>query len=242
MHLTVCAFIMYSNQIVHKYSNGFLEEKSFLDKEIFWKGQRVMLLKECIELFELLDSPSVSGYRVKEFFQERGASTVDVRTLESEKGFTDFIRIVVEGSSGRRKAGDAPTLGITGRLGGLGARPRVTGFVSDGDGALAALASALKLVDMAKKGDRLPGDVVISTHICPNAPVVPHDPVPLMDSPIDTRTAHPYTNNKIEEGFEVTVIALKAREVFRSPRGLLTLGPRAFGFDIEYKPVEKLLS
>jgi DUF917 family protein len=58
---------------------------------------------------------------------------------------------------------------------------------------------------------------------------------------LDARTAHPYTNNKIEEGFEVVVVALKAREVFRSPRGLLTLGPRAFGFDIDYRPVEKIL-
>jgi DUF917 family protein len=58
---------------------------------------------------------------------------------------------------------------------------------------------------------------------------------------IDAKTGHPYTNNKIEEGFEVAVIALKAREMFRSPRGLLALGPRAFGFDIDYRPVEKIL-
>lgn len=59
-------------------------------------------------------------------------------------------------------------MGILGRLGGLGARPERIGFVSDGDGALIALAVAAKLLDMQKKGDYLDGDVVISTHICPD--------------------------------------------------------------------------
>ncbi len=29
------------------------------------------------------------------------------------------------------------------------------------------------------------GDVIISTHICPNAPVTPHEPVPFMGSPVN---------------------------------------------------------
>ena len=58
---------------------------------------------------------------------------------------------------------------------------------------------------------------------------------------IDTKTGFPYTNNKIEEGMEVTVIAMKAREVFRSPRGLYVLSPEAFGFQIPYKPLEEIL-
>lgn len=36
---------------------------------------------------------------------------------------------------------------------------------------------------------------------------------------IDAKTAHPYTNNKIEEGMEVVVIAMKAREMFRRAFG-----------------------
>ncbi|MGO0916215.1 DUF1177 family protein, partial [Clostridioides difficile] len=42
----------------------------------------------------------------------------------------------IPGKNGKLKGGDAPTLGILGRLGGIGARPEVIGFVSDGDGAL----------------------------------------------------------------------------------------------------------
>jgi Protein of unknown function (DUF1177). len=147
-----------------------------------------MLLKQCLELFELLDTPHANGYALKTLFGARGVSAVEVRTIESPRGSTDFIRILIEGQAGQAAGGSAPTFGITGRLGGLGARPEMTGFVSDGDGALAALAAALKLAEMAQAGDHLKGDVVITTHICPDAPVIPHDPVPLMDSPIATNT------------------------------------------------------
>ncbi len=58
---------------------------------------------------------------------------------------------------------------------------------------------------------------------------------------IDTKTGQPYTNNKIELGMELTVIAMPAREIFRSERGMDILGPRAFGFDIDYKTVESLI-
>ena len=59
------------------------------------------------------------------------------------------------------------------------------GLVSDGDGAIVALAVALKVLDMNNKGDFLKGDIIVSTHICPNAPTQPHDPVPFMGSPVD---------------------------------------------------------
>ena len=59
---------------------------------------------------------------------------------------------------------------------------------------------------------------------------------------IDTFTGMPYTNNKICEGMNITVIAMKAREVFRSERGLSVLSPSAFGYDTPYTPVEKLLA
>ena len=48
--------------------------------------------------------------------------------------------------------------------------------MSDGDGAIAAIAAALKLAEM-QRHDTLPGDVIVTTHICPNAPTRPHDPV-----------------------------------------------------------------
>lgn len=41
---------------------------------------------------------------------------------------------------------------------------------------------------MVGKGDQIDGDVIVSTHICPTAPTMPHDPVPFMGSPVDMAT------------------------------------------------------
>ena len=79
-------------------------------------------------------------------------------------------------------------MGVIGRLGGIGARPSRLGLVSDADGAIAAVTTGLKLAKMRSQGDQLPGDVVICTHICPNAPTRPHEPVDFMDSPVDVET------------------------------------------------------
>ena len=49
---------------------------------------------------------------------------------------------------------------------------------------LAALSAAAKLSRMASLGDQLSGDIIITTHICPDAPTRLHDPVPLMGSPV----------------------------------------------------------
>lgn len=146
-----------------------------------------MLYKQLIELFDILDSASASGAQVVEYLRSIVPDCqVETYPLEGPKGHTDMVRILVPGKNGKSKGGSAKTMGILGRLGGLGARPEQLGFVSDGDGALTALAVAAKLLDMQKKGDFLEGDVFISTHVCPDAPTTPHEPVPFMNSPVET--------------------------------------------------------
>ena len=142
------------------------------------------MLKQVIEAMDLLDSATVSGKDVASLLKSRGLEDVTVKTLRGEKGKTDFIRVRIPGTKGKTAKGDAPTLGVLGRLGGVGARPEMIGLVSDADGAITAVATALKLADMRAKGDALPGDVVIGTHICPDAPTIPHKPVPFMGSPV----------------------------------------------------------
>lgn len=145
-----------------------------------------MLLKQIIEAYDILDDGYVTGEKVAEYLRTiRADANVEVYALEGPKGKTDMVRIRIPGKNGKSGGGSAPTLGILGRLGGIGARPEAIGFVSDGDGALAALACAAKLLDMQNKGDTLEGDVFISTHICPDAPTQPHDPVPFMGSPVE---------------------------------------------------------
>lgn len=152
-----------------------------------------MTLKQTIEAFELLDSARVTGQSVAAVLIERGLNVM-VTPVAGEKGSTDALVIQVPGSAGKTAGGAAPTLGIIGKLGGIGARPEMIGLVSDADGAITAIACALKLADMLANGDQLAGDVVITTHICPNAPVIPHDPVPFMDSPIDNATLIKHLN------------------------------------------------
>ncbi|AZU64388.1 DUF1177 domain-containing protein [Neobacillus mesonae] len=148
-----------------------------------------MSFKHVIELYELLDNQYVTGEEVKAYLDAiQGEGEVVVETVKGELGSTDFIKITIPGRNGKSKGGDAATLGIIGRLGGIGARPEMTGFVSDGDGALSAISAAAKILDMTKKGDQLNGDVIITTHICPTAPTLPHDPVPFMNSPVDILT------------------------------------------------------
>lgn len=144
-----------------------------------------MVLKQVLEIYELIDRADASGEKVKAFLEERGAKDVTVTKISGKEGSTDFIKIVIYGKNGKLNGGNSPTLGIIGRLGGLGARPEVIGYVSDGDGAVSAMSAALKLVDMQNTGDILDGDVIVTTHICPDAPTEEHFPVPFMGSPVD---------------------------------------------------------
>lgn len=145
-----------------------------------------MLIKQLIELTDILDSASASGAAVEQYLKSIDPeANVEVYPLTGPKGKTDMIKVRIPGKNGKTKGGKAPTIGLLGRLGGLGARPERIGFVSDGDGALCALTIAAKLLDMGKKGDVLDGDVFISTHVCPDAPTRPHIPVPFMDSPVE---------------------------------------------------------
>ncbi|EGJ72804.1 hypothetical protein STTU_0014 [Streptomyces sp. Tu6071] len=149
------------------------------------------MLKYVLDLVELLDDPQANGKTVAEYLDAAAGAegpSAQVTTVAGERGSTDFVSVRIPGSRGRAAGGEARTLGIVGRLGGIGARPEVTGLVSDADGAVSALAAAAKLLDMRRRGDVLPGDVIIATHICPDAPTEPHDPVPFMGSPVDIAT------------------------------------------------------
>ncbi len=144
-----------------------------------------MVLKHLMEIYDILDDSRASGEKVKKYLLEIDPNAdVETYPVKGPKGYTDMVRVRIPGKNGKMSKGTAKTIGLLGRLGGIGARPEVTGFVSDGDGALAALSAAAELLSMAKKGDVLEGDVFLSTHVCPNAPTMPHKPVPFMGSPV----------------------------------------------------------
>ncbi|HFD6683449.1 TPA: DUF1177 domain-containing protein [Providencia alcalifaciens] len=147
-----------------------------------------MTLKQTLCVYELLDCANVSGHDVVQLFQDFPEVQVISTTVVDQKGQSDFVRITIPGQQGKSQGKNAPTLGIIGRLGGLGARPSRIGVVSDADGAIAAITTGLKLAQMQQRGDTLLGDVIITTHISPNAPTRPHTPVDFMDSPLEDVT------------------------------------------------------
>ncbi|MFQ6014480.1 MAG: DUF917 domain-containing protein [Anaerolineae bacterium] len=70
------------------------------------------------------------------------------------------------------------------------------------------------------------------------------DDQPFVTSPdsiavIEEETGEPCTNYSMAEGQKVAVIGRKGAEAHRTERGLEVLGPRHFGFDIEYVPIEE---
>lgn len=71
------------------------------------------------------------------------------------------------------------------------------------------------------------------------------DDSPLVMSPdlfiLITDDGMPITNTELKEGMLVNGIAAKAPDIWRTPRGLELFGPRHFGFDYEYTPVEELI-
>lgn len=58
---------------------------------------------------------------------------------------------------------------------------------------------------------------------------------------VDAVTGEPYANPEIKEGDRVAVLGLKSPLVFRSEKGIEILGPKAFGFEYEYVPIEKTM-
>ena len=138
-------------------------------------------MKQAIDAIELLSSAHVTGEAVAGRLRAAGRCDVTVTRLERDGAATEFLSIVIPGADD-----SAPQLGIVGRLGGIGARPAVTGLVSDSDGAVVAIAVAFKLMAMAAQGDVLPGTVRIRTHICPRAGTR-QQPVPMMRSPFPMR-------------------------------------------------------
>ncbi|ARD48625.1 hypothetical protein SporoP37_11020 [Sporosarcina sp. P37] len=151
-----------------------------------------MSLKYTMDVMEILDDIHVSGKQIVDLFEGFEHCEASYKTVTGAEGSTDFVKIIVKGTEGRLSGGEARTLGIVGRLGGIGARPHRIGFVSDGDGAAAAVSIGVKLANMSVRGDRLPGDVIITTHICPTAPTQPHEPVDFMGSPVDILTMNQY--------------------------------------------------
>ena len=57
----------------------------------------------------------------------------------------------------------------------------------------------------------------------------------------DPETGEPLVNTYLELGQRVAVVGRRRRDLFDSAAGLETLGPRHFGFEVEFRPIELLV-
>jgi DUF917 family protein len=66
--------------------------------------------------------------------------------------------------------------------------------------------------------------------------------VPDLITVLDSETAEAILTETVRYGQRVTLIAFACDPVWRTERGLDVAGPRAFGYDFDYRPVEELAS
>ena len=64
--------------------------------------------------------------------------------------------------------------------------------------------------------------------------------VPDLITVLDTETADAIATERVAYGQRVTVIAFGCDPVWRTEQGIAIAGPRAFGYEFDYLPVEEL--
>ena len=57
---------------------------------------------------------------------------------------------------------------------------------------------------------------------------------------IDSNTGQAITTEHLHYGYRVIVLGIPCDEQWRTPAGVALGGPRHFGYDIDYKPIEEL--
>jgi hypothetical protein len=69
----------------------------------------------------------------------------------------------------------------------------------------------------------------------------PHVTSPDIIEVMHRDSGEPITNTDIKEGDIVSVLGLRGRDPFRTPKGLEVLGPKHFGYEISYVPIERIM-
>ncbi|MEG0504436.1 MAG: DUF917 family protein, partial [Raoultibacter sp.] len=73
------------------------------------------------------------------------------------------------------------------------------------------------------------------------------DGVPMTTSPdiivsLDLESGTPVTTEGLKYGARIVVVGMPCASQWRTPQGLAVVGPRAFGYDLDYVPVEELMA
>ena len=86
-----------------------------------------MLIKQVIELIDILDSPPPPARPWSSTCAPSIPRPISRSyALQGPKGKTDMVKVRIPRHEGKSSGGSAPTIGLLGRLGGLGARLSVS--------------------------------------------------------------------------------------------------------------------
>ena len=122
-----------------------------------------MLIKQLVEVFDLLDSSTACGADIADYL--RGIdpkADVEVSPLVGPRGKTDMVKVRIPGTNGKAAGGTAPTIGILGRLGAIGARPEMIGYVKKCTSIAASPYGEWDaLHEAARRCRELPGDLIV---------------------------------------------------------------------------------
>ena len=77
-------------------------------------------------------------------------------------------------------------------------------------------------------------NLIARRHDGPDAPAQVIAVVPDLICIVDSETAAPVTTEVLRYGLRVTVLGIPAPPLLRTPTALAVVGPRAFGYDVEY--------
>lgn len=66
--------------------------------------------------------------------------------------------------------------------------------------------------------------------------------VPDLITVLDAETARPITTEGLRYGYRAVVVGIPCDPKWRLPKGLETVGPRYFGYDVEYVPLEERMA
>ncbi|MDO4565640.1 MAG: DUF1177 family protein [Clostridia bacterium] len=196
------------------------------------------LSKEIVAAYDLLSRHDASGETVARYLMDHGVEHVTVRRVGTGSAYSDFLRIVIPGLTGRARGMSSPTLGVAGRLGGIKLENQPLSLISDADGAIVAIALALKLASLCATKTGPLGDVIITTQIALSSSSRAHKPAALALSAVDIKTACAYE-------YDENMDALLSITVCRATRWVNTDGiavtPTVMG-GLILPPSEDLLS
>ena len=63
--------------------------------------------------------------------------------------------------------------------------------------------------------------------------------VPDLITMVEEDTGEPLTTEQLRYGFRVIVLGMPAHPHWRTEKGLAVVGPRYFGYDVDYSPIEQ---